>query len=99
MRRPKKIDWRMAKAQHVPSVFVAETLGVHLTTLYRQAQEGMLEATRVGKHWFFSIKAVCDYYKIPGLDEELQVWCDETVAEYEAELEAKKAAEEEEDED
>ena len=75
--RPIKIDEKMANVGYVPASIVAQEVGVNLSTIYRSCEAGRMVVKRIGTHWYLKAQSAVDFYKLPGLAEDLQVWIED----------------------
>jgi hypothetical protein len=75
--RPIKIDEKMANVGFIPASIVAQEVGVNLSTIYRSCEAQNMVVKRIGTHWYIKAQSAVDFYKLPGLAEDLQVWIEE----------------------
>lgn len=70
--RPAKIDKRMAEEGFIPAQRAADIVGVHLTTIYRAAEDGVIKGRRMGRYWYVHAKSVAECYQFPGLADAME---------------------------
>lgn len=82
--RPHHIDRVMSRRGFVSARAAAKAVGVHLSTIYRAVTAGHIEGEQCGRHWYVRAESVVEYYRFPGLAEDLARNIRETAGEDEA---------------
>lgn len=53
---------QLRKDGWIPATHAAKAIGVHVSTIYRAANEGKLAGRRVGRSWYVREDSVVAYY-------------------------------------